>query len=130
MEFVFKSIFIASFVLVAVFGFTIMMSGSAHCLVSVMQGGVCPEGLFGFASFHIGFFKNLSSVASGNLGLLAVSLILAVILALAAGFQGETSPVNLSSFAVEKTEESTRLKKKLRSWLSLLETSPTLVVSR
>jgi len=129
MEFVLKSVIVLSFVLVAVFGFTIMMSGSAHCLVSLMEGGICPEGLLGFASFHIGFFKNVSSVASGNLGLLAASLAFGF-LVIAASVLGQEFLFAVGFLSERYFGEPAVLVRKLRTWLSLLETSPTFSLSR
>ncbi len=130
MEFILKSILVTSFVLVALFGFTIMMSGSAHCLVSLMEGTACPEGLFGFASFHIGFFKNFSSVVSKNLGFLILSLLIGVLFSASKISRKEFIPMSLSFSANEDTHGPFQLIRKLRSWLSLLETSPTSAPAR
>ena len=124
-----KLIILFSFFLVAIFGFSAMMNGSAHCLVSLMEGGVCPEGLLGFASFHIGFFKHLSSVASGNLALLAAFVIL--VMSFSAVIFAKPARSFVSKFFSEVfAGKSAVLKKEIRIWLSLLETSPTSVSSR
>lgn len=119
----FKITLFASFLLVAVFGFAAMGHTSAHCIVSTMQGAACPENLFGFASFHISFFKNFSSAVFDGLGLLAL-FALAVFLAAHLTFQKEIFSTSFSSFRIV-SEIGGHLTEKLRSWLSLLETSPT-----
>lgn len=131
MEFVLKFILLSSFLLVALFGFAVMMNGSAHCLASLMEGAACPEGLFGFASFHIGFFKNFSSAVFNNVGLLAAFLVLGFLSAAVIGlrkklFLSATSFVGTINDAREQSPPAW----KVRKWLSLLETSPTLAFAR
>ncbi|MFH0712674.1 MAG: hypothetical protein V2A55_02375 [Candidatus Jorgensenbacteria bacterium] len=131
MEFVLKSILLSSFFLVALFGFSVMANGSAHCLVSLMEGAACPENLFGFASFHIGFFKNFSSAVFNNLGLLTLFLILGFLSSSLIGLRGKTvlAVPFFSGSSGSDGEQSPSLRK-IRRWFSLLETSPTFALAR
>ncbi len=128
MKFVFKAIFLASFLLVSVLGFAAMGDGVGHCVASAMQGAVCPNNdLFGFASFHLNFFRNFSSAAFEMLAVGAVLLTLAVVLIF-------ISLKSSGTFGFERTTIReigaggggggfTPLRK-IRYWLSLLENSP------
>ncbi len=125
MKLVPKIIILASFFLLAVFGFTAMNHGAAHCIVSAMVGSACPESLFGFADFHIGFFKSFSNAVFDGLGLF-VLLAFGILLVAIAGLRVEADSASLSFVSlVNETDSQLSLIKKIRSWLSLLETSPT-----
>jgi len=131
MEFILKFILLSSFLLVALFGFAVMANGSAHCLASLMKGAACPEGLFGFASFHIGFFKNFSSAVFSNVGLLAAFLVLGFLSAAVIGLRKKLL-FTVPSFSrnIYDASEQSPSARKIKKWLSLLEMSPTLAFAR
>lgn len=118
----------ASLVLIAVFGFAAMSHGAGHCIASAVQGAVCPNNdLFGFASFHIGFFKNFGNAAFKSLlaGITLLALALLTLLLKSPEFSG----LGLREATFQRTGGSefvTSSIKNNRRWLSLLETSPTL----
>lgn len=119
----------ASLVLIAVFGFAAMSHGAGHCIASAVQGAVCPNGdLLGFASFHLGFFKNFGNAVFKSLVagavLLAVALVALVLKSpesFGAGFKRTITWKNGGNrnFVALPIEN-------IRQWLSLFENSPSL----
>ena len=126
----FRIFLLLAFVSAAAFGFTVIMSGPAHCLVSLMKGGVCPEGLFGFVSFHLGFFRNISSAIFDNLGILALFLVIGFISFASAGLKKLFLVVPSFAGSPGGGNAASPSERKTRKWLSLLETSPTSIPAR
>ena len=126
MKFYLTSLVFISLVLVAVFGFAAMNhGGSIHCVASAVQGAACPNNALGFASFHLGFFKNFSSVSSETLAAAAILIALAVI---AFFLKLSEEPPIFKKTAVQEASGGSSIVaspvRNIRQWLSLLENSP------
>jgi len=124
MKVILKTLVFLSFALIALFGFAAMGDSIGHCIVSAMQGTVCPTNSLGsFASFHLGFFKNFSSAAFETLAAAAVLFALALLTIVSTIL----TSLEIPSSAAKEIEETGGLLpvRKTRRWLSLLETSPT-----
>lgn len=116
----------ASLVLITVFGFAAMNHGAGHCVASAVQGAVCPTNdLLGFASFHLGFFKNFGNAVFSSLLVGAVLLIFALFVLFlkslkSADFYSKRT-INRGTGGGESITSPVRT---IREWLSLLENSP------
>jgi len=128
---VLKLTIFTGFLLIAVFGFAAMGDGVGHCIASAMQGAVCPTGdLVGFASFHLGFFKNFSSASFETFLALAVLALAVLVLLLI-----RTGALPLFKEAVAEGSGgggggNGSPAERVREWLSLLENSPSLAFTR
>ncbi len=118
-----------SLALIAVFGFAAMSHGAGHCIASAVQGSVCPsKDLFGFASFHLGFFKNFGNAVFKSL--MAGVIFLAIALLALFLKSLEHFSFGLERATVQKAGGSREFIaspiRNSRCWLSLLENSPSL----
>lgn len=130
-----------SFIGLAVFSVAFMgaaqhhNSGFSACVGSLTQGVVCPpDNSIETASFHLGAFKffSNSTVSSSSLtAAIYLSLAFVLILAFASIYLFSLAPaiVSLVSFGKSFKTSFQPFKKKLNSWRSLHENSPSCTVT-
>jgi hypothetical protein len=128
---------IFSFIFIAVFGFLAMNHTSGHkhfgCIAALSRAADCPQGsagLLDFAIFHINAFKNFSTVVfAENFSatfLICYWLLFIALMAAGRGV-GPTDSKSDFSFYYLRFQRvfGPPLKRKLISWISLHENSPT-----